>query len=115
MHEVSLASSLRALVEEQVRAHAASRVLAVHVAVGVQAGVEPELLRGAWELVRAGGSCDQAEIRLSSVPVRWACPSCAGDAEPGRTLRCPRCGTALRLAQGDELVLERIELEVDHV
>jgi Zn finger protein HypA/HybF involved in hydrogenase expression len=27
-------------------------------------------------------------------------------------LQCPRCGVPARLAQGDEIVLDRIEMEV---
>jgi hydrogenase nickel incorporation protein HypA/HybF len=113
MHEVSIASSLLELVDEHVRAHAASRVLRVHVRIGEQSGVEPELLRSAWELVREGSPAAEADLELHAVPVRWECRACEKTLLPTITLRCPDCGAAAHLAAGSELFLDRIELEVD--
>ena len=113
MHEYSVATSLLDLVEEHVRAHAASRVLRIHVRIGEQSGVEPELLRSAWELVREASPAAAAELELHAVPVRWECRACEKTLVPTTTLRCPDCGGAAHLAAGSELFLDRIELEVD--
>ena len=113
MHEYSVASSLLDLVEEHVRAHAASRVLRIHVRIGEQSGVEPELLRSAWELVREQTQAAGALLELHAVPVRWECRACEKTLVPTISLRCPDCGGAAQLAAGSELFLDRIELEVD--
>jgi len=113
MHEVSIAASLLDLVHEHVRPCAARRVLRIHVRIGEQAGVEPELLHSAWELVRAGGPAADAVLELHAVPVRWQCRACEKTLVATPTLTCVDCGGNARLVAGDELFLDRIELEVD--
>jgi Zn finger protein HypA/HybF involved in hydrogenase expression len=50
---------------------------------------------------------------VEAVPARWHCPRCEQDLPPGAVLRCGRCGGPGRLASGDEIVLARIEMEVN--
>ena len=113
MHEFSVASSLLHLVERHARDHGATRVVRVHVRLGEQCGVEPELLRSAWELVRERSAADGAELTLHAVPLRWECRACGEPPAPGSGLRCPRCNGPASLAAGLELLLDRIEMEVD--
>lgn len=113
MHEISVASSLLGLVERHAREHSAARVVRVHVRIGEQSGVEPELLRSAWERVRERGVAADAALELVAVPLRWECRACDCVLAPGAALHCPACGGPAELAGGLELLLERIELEVD--
>lgn len=113
MHEYSIASALLDLVEGHVRARHAHRVVRIEVRIGEQSGVEPELLRSAWELVCERSPAAEAALELHAVPVRWECRSCEKALVPTVALRCPACGGAAHLAAGDELFLDRIELEVD--
>jgi hydrogenase nickel incorporation protein HypA/HybF len=113
VHEFSVASSLLRLVEQHARAHDAARVVRVHVRVGAQCGVEPELLRSAWELVRERSPAADAALALEAVPVRWECRACETLLEDGAGLRCPACGGPAALASGLDLLLDRIELEVE--
>ena len=115
MHEYSIASSLLRMAEEQARAHGATRVLRLELRVGELAGVELPLLESAWSLVREGTLCDGVGLAVRPVALRWECSRCAEAVEPGLPLRCPRCEVPARLAAGDELVLDRIEMEVAHV
>ncbi len=113
MHEYSVASALLDLVDAHVRRERAARVLRVVVQVGELAGVEPVLLREAFALVRAGGPCADAELEIRSVAVRWECEKCAAAIAPALGLGCAACGGTGRLAAGGELLLERIEMEVE--
>jgi len=115
MHEYSIASELLDRVEAELRRHERAEVLGIWVRVGEVSGVDLELLRSAWSLVREGTPCARAELELAAEPVRWSCPRCASDIESGAVLACSRCGAPARLASGDALVLERIEMEVGHV
>lgn len=112
MHEYSIVSSLLRRAEQHARERRASRVLRLELSVGELAGVEVPLLESAWGLVRQGSACEGAELSVRAVPVRWECSRCGGPIERGLVLRCPRCGAPGRLAEGGELVLERIEMEV---
>jgi hydrogenase nickel insertion protein HypA len=112
MHEASLVQALIDRVELEARARGALAVARVRVALGEAAGVERELFELAYATFRERTVCAGAELEVVEVAARWACPGCGGEPAAGAALRCPACGGPLRLVAGDELVLERIELEV---
>jgi len=112
MHEYSIVQALLDKVDAEARAHGAVAVTRVHLAIGRLAGVESELLRSAFELARCGTPCAAAELEVRAVEARWECRGCGVEIRAGGVLRCPTCGGPARLAAGDEIVLERLELEV---
>lgn len=112
MHEYSIVSSLLERVCAEARARGAVAVHHLTVAIGAAAGVEPELLSRAYETFREGTICACAELRVRRVEESWACLECQLRIEPGEILRCPRCGRPAQMVSGDEIVLERIEMEV---
>ena len=86
--------------------------IAVHglrVSLGELSGVEPELLTTAFDTFKPGTVCANATLELLSVKASWRCRSCATEVASGQVLRCPKCDAPARLAQGDEILLERIE------
>jgi hydrogenase nickel incorporation protein HypA/HybF len=113
MHEYSLVAALceRAAAEAD-RRHA-RRIDKLVVSVGELAGVERELFRTAFETFRAATACAQATLEIRDVPARWRCGACGAELLPEEPKRC--CGLPARLSAGDELILERIEMEVDDV
>lgn len=113
MHEASIVQALLDRVEGEARAHGASTVQRVHLRLGELCGVEHDLLRSAYEMLRERGLCAGAELEISPVAARWACPTCARPIERGHPLRCPECGLPARLEAGDEIILERIEMEAE--
>lgn len=111
MHEYSLVSALVRKAEEEARARGATAVLGLHVRVGALAGVEPTLLASAFTLCRAG-LLEGAELSVETTQAEWDCPRCGASVAAGGVLRCAACGVPARLVSGDELLLERIEMEV---
>lgn len=112
MHEYSIVQAMFDQIEATVRANHAVAVRAVRVRIGQAAGVEPALLRTAYDTFRLGTICANAPLEVEEVPVRWICPEGHGDIAVGRPLTCDRCGRPARLGAGDEIVLHRLELEV---
>ncbi len=112
MHEFSVAQSLLDRVEREAQARGATAVLRIELRLGAASGIEVDLLRSAWELVSAGSCCRHANLDVITVPVRWRCPRCACEPASGAVLRCPECGVPARLVEGDELVLQRLEMDV---
>ena len=106
MHEYSIVQSLVDSVAAAVPENAT--VHRIHVAIGDLAGVDCGLLTTAYEVFRDGTLCEHASLTIERVAARWKCPQCG---EEG-FLRCTRCDKPARLAAGDEIVLQRIELEV---
>jgi Zn finger protein HypA/HybF involved in hydrogenase expression len=76
------------------------------------AGVDRDLFAKAYLLCRPGTLCHEAELVLRTEEVDWRCEACNAAIPPGAALVCPTCLWPARLAGGDAIVLERIELEV---
>jgi hydrogenase nickel incorporation protein HypA/HybF len=112
MHEYSIVGALIGRVEAEARSRGATSIQRIQVALGELSGVDPDLLATAYETFRAGTLCAGADLDLHTVPARWACPSCGGTVPRGAALRCPSFEIPDRLAAGDEILLERIEMEV---
>jgi hydrogenase nickel incorporation protein HypA/HybF len=115
MHEYSIVASLVERVQREVVARPGAVVRRLHVRIGELAGVELELLRTAFETFRERSVCDGAELDIESVPAVWQCSRCDRAIAPGTVLRCPDCKRPARLASGDDIILERIEMEVPDV
>jgi hydrogenase nickel incorporation protein HypA/HybF len=112
MHEYSLVQALLTRVETEARARGAVSVQRLQLSIGRMAGVEHELFASAFRVSRRGTLCDGAELAISAVEARWACRLCGREVRQGEVLSCPACGSPARLVSGDEIVLERIEMEV---
>jgi hydrogenase nickel incorporation protein HypA/HybF len=113
MHEYSLVSSLLDRVVREAARHPGAIVRKLHVSIGEVAGVEVSLFRTAFETCRVRTPCENAELAILPIPARWHCPRCGAAIAP--PVRCTSCHSAARLATGDEIVLDRIELEVPDV
>ena len=112
MHEYSIVQALLERVGAEARARRATAVHRLSVRIGELSGVERDLLTTAYETFRERTICERAELCLQVVPARWECPRCRGPIARGSVLTCPSCAVPARLVEGDEIVLDRIELEV---
>jgi len=112
MHEYSIVSALLERVCAEARAHNATAVHRLTLRIGNAAGIEPELLSKAYEHVRAGTICAGAELCVERVEELWVCPVCRRTLGRCAVLSCEGCGMPARLISGDEIILERIEMEV---
>lgn len=111
MHEYSIVQALLDRVEAEAKARHATAIHRLYVRIGELSGVEASLLASAFQVFREKTLCEGAELEIESVPVRWACRSCAQAIPRGAVLRCS-CGGTARLLEGDEILLSRIEMEV---
>jgi len=112
VHEYSIASSLLRMAEDHARKHDAARVVRLELRVGALSGVEVPLLETAWSLVRERSVCDGVDLTIRCVPAHWSCARCDSAIGAGAPLVCPACGGRAKLTAGEELVLDRIEMEV---
>ena len=112
MHEYSIVQALLERVDAEARARGATAVHRLSVRIGELSGVEGELLATAYDTFRQRTICEGAALDLRIVPARWACPECGDAIARGAVLTCPSCAMPARLVQGDEILLDRIEMEV---
>jgi hydrogenase nickel incorporation protein HypA/HybF len=110
MHELSIADALVAIAAR----HAGERrVVRVEVKLGHLRQVVPQALEFAFGLVAAGTPVEGAELVMEIVPAAGRCRACGTEGElPAFPLLCPACGSAdLELTQGEELLVDALELE----
>ena len=112
MHEYSIVQALIERVAAEARARGATSVHRLSVRIGELSGVEAELLSTAYDTFRERTICEGAELDLEIVAARWQCPGCGGAIARGAVLTCPSCALPARLVHGDEILLDRIEMEV---
>jgi hydrogenase nickel incorporation protein HypA/HybF len=112
VHEYSIVQALVERVAIEARAHNAAAVHRLSIRVGEASGVDVELLTTAYATFRERTICADAELVVRHVPARWECSACGADVPARGVLQCRRCGAPPRLAAGDEIVLDRIEMEV---
>lgn len=115
MHEYSMVQALLERVQTEVDAHAASSVHLIRMRIGELSGVETDLFASAFELFRERTSCAHAELEIVPVEATWSCPGCGRSVARGEILRCAECSLPAKLVAGDEIVLDRIEMEVPDV
>ncbi len=113
MHEYSIIQSLVDSVERTVAGQGIPH--RIEVRIGELSGVDCQLLATAYEVFRTGTICENATMTIDRIPARWCCPKCSVDIPPGRPLQCGACHEPARLASGDEIILQRIEMEVADV
>lgn len=112
MHELSLMHGLGERVLEVAAEQGAERVLSIRLRIGSLAGVDPEALRFAAEVVLAGTCAEGATLAIEEIQATCWCGPCAADfAATDGCCDCPRCGAlSTRLLRGKELSLVAIEL-----
>lgn len=68
MHEYSIVGALIEQCEEQAIANDANKVTRVAIKVGILSGVEPALLRTAFETFKLEGICHDAVLEITEQP-----------------------------------------------
>ncbi len=112
VHVLSVCQAMLTQVAQLAAARGASVVERITIEVGPLSGVEPQLLAGAFAVLRARGCAAQATLSIESTPVTIGCLTCGAESQtsPNR-LVCTLCGGfRTRIVTGDELRLLRVEL-----
>ncbi len=118
MHELSLVTQLVELAVEALEADrdadlTVERVGAVHLRVGVLAGVVEDALRFSYDVATQNTPLEGSRLVIETVPLAIHCKECDHTVVlPGtQSLRCPRCSTLSNdIRQGRELELTSLEL-----
>jgi hydrogenase nickel incorporation protein HypA/HybF len=113
MHELTLASSVLAAIQAEAAKRPGARLRQVGLRVGELAGVDPEALQFAFEVLVQGTELEPLAIEIETCPRRQRCPQCGREfVVTDSSLACPGCGQPRTdLCGGDELDL--VYLEVD--
>ena len=116
MHEMTLLSSVTQIIAEEMEQHGLVRLARVTLKSGTLAGLVPEAMRFAWEVLTDSGPLGGAELCVETVPVRLRCGDCLREFAPEEQVvfaACPVCGQELghKVLAGREVYIESIEGE----
>ena len=117
MHEASLVEELLSQVGRIVADQGGGRVTRVGVIVGALSGVEPDLVRFAFDRLAPEAGLPDAELAIEHRPVEIECSACHAHAQLDRFIfRCPHCGSsAVELRDGDQFILQQIVIADDEL
>ncbi len=117
MHELSVVTSLLALVREEMAKHGVQRLLSVRVRYGALTNIVPEALSFAFEALTAGTDFDGAVLEMEETPLELRCSECGSLFSPKEKnlflATCPNCGSreGHQVESGRELYLQHLEAE----
>lgn len=112
MHELAVGRALLQQVVALAAQRGAQRVSGITLQVGPLSGIEPALLRAAFEQLRVDTVAERAALVIAGMPVRIRCKACGTECEtaPNR-LDCPCCGSPRTiLLGGEEMLIESVDL-----
>jgi hydrogenase nickel incorporation protein HypA/HybF len=113
MHEYSIVQSLINSCESYVEENQASKVATVVVKIGVMSGVEPHLLKEAFDTFKEATVCEGAEMVMNIQKVKIECLACGVESELEKNeYLCPACQSAnITVVDGEDMYLMQLELE----
>lgn len=113
MHEFSVVQALLMQIEDIAREHNANFVKKIYIVVGEVSGVEPHLLKMAFDTFKENTIASEAELIIEFQKPYIYCEECKKEISLERySMRCPLCGSfKVKLTKGDELILKTLELE----
>ncbi|MDT8339677.1 MAG: hydrogenase maturation nickel metallochaperone HypA [Sulfurimonas sp.] len=113
MHEYSIVQSLLDSCEENAVKNNATKVTKVVIKIGVMSGVEPELLRTAFDTFKEKTLCEEAEFFINIQPVVIKCNKCLSESIlKSIEYCCPKCEeTDIDILDGEDMYLMQLELE----
>lgn len=110
MHEYSLVERMMEKVEREAQARHALAVNRVQVRLGRLSEVEEGVFATAFEALRGGTICRNAELVLVREDAAWLCAACGQPLPPEGALTCPKCEWPVHHAAEGDLVVESIDM-----
>jgi hydrogenase nickel incorporation protein HypA/HybF len=113
MHEFSIVQALMEQCEQLAQENSATQITKVVIKVGVMSGVEPELLKTAYDTFKEGSICDSAPLVMNIQNVILQCNMCSQKSELSkRFYRCNYCQSPdVDVLDGEDLYLMRLEMQ----
>ncbi len=115
MHELSIVASLFEILEEKAEEKKAKKITLVKIRVGALSGVVSEFLKTAFDIYKKDTIAAGAELKIKKIPLKLQCQKCKSElVMDDFVFICDKCGSRqLKTLAGTELLLEKIEMEVD--
>lgn len=95
MHELSIALSIVEMAEEEADRRNGARIQAIHLKLGVLAGVVKDALLSSYEVACEGTGLQGSRLVIEEIPVVVYCPICSASQtlDSIQWFVCPNVGT----------------------
>jgi len=115
MHELSIVTNLFEILEEKAKEKKAKKITFVKLQVGTLSGVVPEFLKSAFDIYKKDTLASGAELKIEEIPFKIRCQNCHSEMiKDDFVFICDKCGSReLKTLSGTELLLEKIEMELN--
>jgi len=110
LHESGIADEILQEAKRIADENGASRIVGIEVHVGKNSAASTEQLEFAFKHLQEHHGYTDTEFKVVEVPSVWKCDSC-GREFSSEELVCPDCNCIVRLAQGGDIVLQRVTLD----
>jgi hydrogenase nickel incorporation protein HypA/HybF len=113
MHEYSIVQSLLDSCQTHAEENGAKKVTKVVVKIGVLSGVEPQLLKSAFDTFKDRTICQEALFEINVQPLVLECNECHERFQSKKfEFKCKKCGSLnVKSIDGEEMYLMSLELE----
>jgi hydrogenase nickel incorporation protein HypA/HybF len=112
MHEIGLLQRMVEVALDRAALGGAERIERMTVRIGVESGVEPEVIAFAFDIATRGTIAEGAELDIEEVRPVCFCAACGLEFEPQDALHeCPRCHrTGAEIRRGREFQLASLDV-----
>jgi len=112
MHEYSIVQSLLESCEDYAKQNEAKEVTKVIVKIGVLSGVEPDLLKTAFDTFKEKTVCNNAIFEMIIQKIEISCNSCnTNSILEKHEFSCPKCESVdVRVTDGEDMFLMSLEM-----
>jgi hydrogenase nickel incorporation protein HypA/HybF len=111
MHELSIAKSIKEIVEEEIEKQGEIKTVErIKLVIGGMHAVVPEALMFNFKILTKGSVLEGAELEIREIPVQGECGNCGAAFEmTTHFFICTSCGsTDITINGGDEFYIESI-------
>lgn len=112
MHEYSIVQSLLESCEDYAKQNEANEVTKVVVKIGVLSGVEPDLLKTAFDTFKEKTVCNDAVFEMIVQKIKISCNNCKTESTLEKhEFSCPSCeNTDINVIDGEDMYLMSLEM-----
>ena len=113
MHELAVTESLLNTACDYAIKNNAQRVISLSIIIGELSSIIGDSVQFYWDIISENTICEKSTLVFNKIPAKFICQSCGEEFEiNGDLIPCPACGRMdLRTIQGDEFLLESIDIE----
>lgn len=116
MHEMSTMVRMVNLACETAEKEGGGKLRSLSISVGAMTGILPYYLKKYFPAASKGTTAEEAELKITEVPVTVRCLDCGAVYEPEKESgrRCPKCGSIrAHILTGRDITLDQVELETE--